>query len=182
MFIRGTYFLSIRMKTLFSEYIMQLVAQFVGDWTNDLGHEERFWASYEFLSPYSDDHEYLVPRPMSQVSGYSHEDMDMVIKQISMAVSKTRGASLSKAVSRGRKRSDKSKYPYKVCSASLPRPKLKRLVEPGHHYYNVSVQERGPETPVRRHSPSHYHPETRPCHPSSTDHYYTVSRPGSGNY
>ena len=140
------------------------------------------WLSRDLRDDESSDNEYLVPRPMSQVSGCSHEDMDMVIKQISMAVSKTRGASLSKAVSRGRKRSDKSKYPYKVCSASLPRPKLKRLQEPGHHYYNVSVQERGPETPVRRHSPSHYHPETRPCHPSSTDHYYTVSRPGSGNY
>ena len=50
------------------------------------------------------DHEYLVPRPMSSVSGdsnYSHEDVDRVMKQISIAVSKSRGvSSLSRAVAK----------------------------------------------------------------------------------
>ena len=86
------------------------------------------------------DHEYLSPRPVGPVgpvSQYSHDDIDKVMKQISLAVAKSRGvSSLSRAVSKNNKSADgyytldrpnKDKYPYKVCSASLPRPKLKRL-------------------------------------------------------
>jgi len=80
------------------------------------------------------DHEYLTPKPVSR--DY-HHDIDKVMKQISLAVAKSRGvSSLSRAKSNKNNnskwltqdyRDTFDKYPYKVCSASLPRPKLKRL-------------------------------------------------------
>ena len=81
------------------------------------------------------DHEYLTPRPVSR--DY-HHDIDKVMKQISLAVAKSRGvSSLSRAKGNKNNTSNKwltqdhrdtDKYPYKVqCSTSLPRPKLKRL-------------------------------------------------------
>lgn len=72
------------------------------------------------------DHEYLVPRPLSRgpsvtplSSSRDSRDIERVMRQISLAVSRSRGvSSLSRAVARD----DLGTY-----TASLPRPKLKRL-------------------------------------------------------
>ena len=77
------------------------------------------------------DHEYLVPRPLSrgpsvtpQPMSRDSRDIERVMRQISLAVSRSRGvSSLSRAVgAKYAARDDLDTY-----TASLPRPKLKRL-------------------------------------------------------
>ena len=103
--------------------------------------------------PGDSDHEYLVPRPLSRDSGVTRpqsrdsgvmrpqsrdsdvtrpqsrdcDDIDRVMRQISLAVSRSRGvSSLSRAVLAPRLEAREAPALH-TYTASLPRPKLKRL-------------------------------------------------------